>query len=439
VDDSEMTKEISSPTVPFTTLDAPAEPREVPFARPWFDEDDIARVVETVRSGWVMQGPRVTEFEELFAATVTAPSALAISSCTAGLHLALLVLGIGPGDIVVTVSHSFIATANVVRMCGAEPVFVDIDPVSLNMSPEALERCLERDFENIGGGLWYGDVERLARGESPLAHLKEPRGRLAAVLVPHQVGMPADMTRILAVADRFGVPVVEDAACALGSYIIAPQLGRSVPIGYPLGRIVCFSLHPRKVISTGEGGMITSAHADLMDRVRMLRQHGMTRSTAERHGDPTLTAESYPICGYNYRLTDVQAALGIGQLRRLDRIIARRRAIADRYRTGLGHLAGLTLPADPPFGKTNYQSYVMRVDGPGKAQELMRKLHRKGIATRFGIMCAHREPPYSEQWAEGSLPESERARDECLILPLFPTMTDSEAEYVARTTARLLG
>jgi perosamine synthetase len=416
----------------------PAEPREVPFARPWFDEDDIARVVETVRSGWVMQGPRVSEFEELFASTVEAPLALAVSSCTAGLHLALLAVGVGPGDVVVTVSHSFIATANVVRMCGAEPAFVDIDPVSFNMAPKALERCLDRDFERRDGRLWYGEVARLARGESPLRRVAEPRGRLAAVLVPHQAGMPADMARILAIADSFGVPVVEDAACALGSYIIVPQLGRAVPIGYPLGRIVCFSMHPRKVISTGEGGMITANHHDLMAHIRLLRQHGMTRSTAERHGDDTLTSESYPIVGYNYRMTDVQAALGIGQLRRLDNIIARRRAIADRYRAGLGHLADVTVPADPPFGRTNYQSYVMRVDGPGRAQELMRKLRCRGIATRFGIMCAHREPPYADQWAKCSLPESERARDECLILPLFATMSDSETDYVVRTTARLL-
>lgn len=185
--------------------------------------------------------------------------------------------------------------------------------------------------------------------------------------------------------------------------------------------------------------MITSADCGFLAHLRLLRQHGMTRSTAERHGDTTLAAESYPIAGYNYRLTDIQAALGIGQLQRLDQIITRRRAIADRYRTDLNQLRGVTLPADPPFGKTNYQSYVVRLDGAGKAQELMRSLHRLGIATRYGIMCAHRELPYLEQWAKGSLPESERARDECLVLPLFPTMTDAESDYVSRAIVRLLG
>jgi dTDP-4-amino-4,6-dideoxygalactose transaminase len=419
-------------------VDARAEPREVPLARPWFDEDDIVRVVETIRSGWVMQGPRVVEFEKLFASTVEASSALAVSSCTAGLHLALLALGVGPGDVVITVSHSFIATANAVRMCGAEPVFVDIDPASFNMAPKALHRCLEGDFDRRDGGLWYGEVDRLARGESPLRRIAEPRGRLAAILVPHQAGMPANMARIVAIANECGIPVVEDAACALGSHITAPQLGRSVPIGYPLGSSVCFSLHPRKVISTGEGGMITAANPDLMAHMRLLRQHGMTRSTAERHHDAPLTAESYPLVAYNYRLTDVQAALGIGQLLRLSAIIARRREIADYYRAGLGHLPNVTVPADPPFGKTNYQSYIIRVEGVGKAHELMRKLYGKGIATRFGIMCAHREAPYAAQWGEGSLPESERAQDECLVLPLFPTMTEAETEYVVRMTSRLL-
>jgi perosamine synthetase len=415
------------------------ETHEVPVASPWFDEDDIVRVVETIRSGWVMQGPRVSEFEALFALTVQAHSAVAVNSCTSGLHLALIALGVGAGDVVVTVSHSFIATANVVRMCWAEPVFVDIESSTLNMAPEALEQCLERDFECRDGSLWYGEVARLAHGESPLTRAAEPRGRLAAVLVAHQAGMPADMNRILAITDKYGVPVVEDAACALGSSITVPELRRSVRIGYPLGSIVCFSLHPRKVITTGEGGMITAADDALLARMRLLRQHGMSRSTAERHGDPTLAAETYPVTGYNYRLTDIQAALGIGQLQRLDQIISRRRVIADRYRAELGHLRGIMLPADPPFGSTNYQSYVIRIDGAGKAQELMRGLNRKGIATRYGIMCAHREPPYVQQWANVSLPESERARDECLILPLFPTMTDADVDHVVRAIKLLLG
>ena len=414
------------------------EHREVPFARPWFDEDDIARVVETIRSGWVMQGPRVAEFEQLFASTVEAQSALAVSSCTAALHLSLLALGVRPGDVVVTVSHSFIATANVVRICSAEPVFVDVDPTSYNMAPSALQHCLEHDFVQRDGELWYGEIDRLARGASPLTRLTGPCGRLAALLVPHQAGMPADMTRIMAIADRYGVPVLEDAACALGSAITVPKLGRMVPIGYPIGRAACFSLHPRKVISAGEGGLVTSSSPELMAQVNLLRQHGMSRSTFERHGDDLPTAESYPIMGYNYRLTDVQAALAIGQLRRVGEIIARRRGIADRYRAGLGHIRAISLPADPPFGKTNYQSYIVRVAGAGNAQNLMQKLQRQGIATRFGIMCAHREAPYSQLWPEGSLPESERARDECLILPLFATMNDAEVDYVTRPIARLL-
>ena len=184
--------------------------------------------------------------------------------------------------------------------------------------------------------------------------------------------------------------------------------------------------------------MITSADPELTARVRLLRQHGMDRSTAERHGDATLTAESYPVLGYNYRLTDIQAALGIGQLRRLPQIVGRRRQIANRYRGGLGHLKRITLPKDPLFGKTNYQSYIVRVEDAGDAQELILKLQRKGITTRFGIMCSHLEPPYAQQWAKGSLPESESARQESLILPLFPQMTDAEVDHVVHSIADLL-
>lgn len=184
--------------------------------------------------------------------------------------------------------------------------------------------------------------------------------------------------------------------------------------------------------------MITAADPKLTAGVRLLRQHGMDRSTAERHRDATPTAESYPVLGYNYRLTDIQAALGIGQLRRLDQIISRRREIAERYHGGLGHLKGITLPKDPPFGKSNYQSYVVRVNGAGKAREVMIKLQREGIATRFGIMCSHLEAPYAKQWAKGSLPESESARDETFVLPLFPQMTDADLDHVVRNTARLL-
>lgn len=417
--------------------EASAAPAQIRFALPWFDDSDIARVVETIRSGWVLQGPRVAEFEDAFAKAVAAPAATAVSSCTTAMHLALLAMGLGPGDVVVTVSHSFIATANVVRMCGAEPVFVDIDPISFNMSPEALATCLERDFDRRDGALWYGEVDRLAQAPSPLERIAGPRGRLAALLIPHQAGMPADMPRIMAIAERYDIPVLEDAACALGSEVVMPKIGRPVPVGYPLSCAACFSMHPRKVISTGEGGMITSGDPDLTARMRVMRQHGMDRSPAERHGDKTLSAESYPELGYNYRLTDIQAALGIGQLGRLDQIISRRREIADRYRRGLAHRQNLTLPQDPLFGKTNYQSYIVRVAESGKAHELMDKLQSKGIATRFGIMCSHQEPPYAKQWREGSLPESERARQETLILPLFPQMTDAEVDYVADNVARL--
>jgi perosamine synthetase len=366
--------------------------RTIPLSRPLLGEEEASAAREAILSGWVTQGPRVAAFEEEFAAYVGAPHACAVSSCTTALHLVLHALGVGPGDEVVTVSHSYIATANAVRYCGATPVFVDVDPRTYNMDPALLEAAIT------------------------------PRTR--ALMPVHQIGLPCDLPAILAVAERHELPVVEDAACAIGSEIRLG--GRWERVGRPHGTVACFSFHPRKVITTGDGGMITTADPDLDRRFRLLRQHGMSIPDTARHAAKTVLFEEYPVLGFNYRMTDIQAAVGRVQLGRLRDILARRVELAAHYTRALAGIPGLEPPHVPDGFRTNYQSYAVRVtpDYPLLRDELMRRLLEQGVSTRRGIMNAHQEPAYSRQSV--TLPCSEDARDSVILLPLFPEMSDDD-------------
>lgn len=408
--------------------------KPIPVAKPLLGEEEVHAAGEAIRSGWVTQGPRVREFEARFAEEVNAPHAVAVSSCTTGLHLALLEAGVKPGDVVVCPSHSFIATANAIRHCGAEPVFVDVDPATGNMTAALLQTLLLGDFEQIGTGFFYRDVARLeALTESLLGRLKPPVGRLAAVLLVHQVGIPADAWGVLDIAERFGVPLIEDAACALGSCIEAePGFDMCVPIGDPIGRSAVFSLHPRKILTTGDGGVIVTKSAEAAERFRLLRQHGMSVSDLERHGSKTLIQERYLVTGFNYRMTDIQAAVGLEQLKRLWGIVRERRDQAWRYRDSLAGLPGLALPSDSPYGMSNQQSFIVRLVDKATRERVADALTAAGIGVRRGIMCAHREPPYAPAWPEGSLPGSEAASDTGLVLPLYPGMTREEIDRVVK-------
>ncbi len=365
----------------------------IPIARPLLGEEEAAAAHRCILSGWVTQGPEVKAFENEWAAMTGAPHACAVSNCTTALHLALLVLGVEPGDEVITVSHSYIATANSVRHCGAVPVFVDIEPETFNIDPRLIEQAIT------------------------------PKTK--AVLVVHQMGMPCDMEAVLSVTRRHGLKVVEDAACAIGSEVRFDGGWRT--IGSPMGDIVCFSLHPRKVITTGDGGMLTTANPEWDARFRLLRQHGMSVSDQVRHASAQVIFETYPILGYNYRMTDPQAAMGREQLKRLPAILARRRELASRYREKLG---GVVHPHQPDWARSNWQSYCVRLpDGCGQ-MDVMQRLLDCGIATRRAIMCAHREEAYAGLPCRHPLPESERAQDTGVILPLFPQMTDAEQDRV---------
>jgi dTDP-4-amino-4,6-dideoxygalactose transaminase len=389
----------------------PEAKRMIPVAKPVMDEREAQAAARAILSAWVTQGPEVAAFEREFAEYVGAKHACAVSSCTAALHLALLAVGVKPGDEVITVSHSFIATANSIRYCGATPVFVDIKPATFNIAPALIERVITV--------------------------------RTRAILCVHQIGMPCDLKVILEMARRYSLPVVEDAACAIGSEILWD--GKWEKIGKSHGDIACFSFHPRKLVSTGDGGMITTANAEWDQQFRLCRQHGMSVPDAVRHGAKQVIFESYTTLGYNYRLTDIQAAIGREQLKRLPEAVARRRILAERYTELLANVPGLGLPEEPRWARSNWQSYCVRLPEGRDQRAVMQAMLDAGIATRRGVMCAHREPAFWNQpWSCGKGPgacgcapgtcerlnQSERAQDQAVILPLFHQMAEVDQDQV---------
>lgn len=420
----------------------------IPIAKPDIGEKEAAAAREVILSGWVTQGPKVKQFEEAFASYAGSKYACAVSSCTTALHLALLTVGVKPGDVVVTVSHSFIATANAVRHCGAEPVFVDIESETYNMSPEALDKCIKEDCEAIDNELFYKNILNFTKRESPLANvirrqnqkLKSKRygiGRVAAILPVHQMGMPCNLSAILRLANKFNIPVVEDAACAIGSEISFDKGRTWGKIGKPHGNIACFSFHPRKVITTGDGGMLVTNTPEFDQKFRLFRHQGMSVSDIVRHESKSIIFEEYPILGYNYRMTDIQAAIGIEQLKKLPKFIDKRKKIDKLYRKYLKDISWLKLPIEHDYARCNWQSYPVRVltNSPVSRNELMQYLLDDGIATKPGIMNAHQEKVYSNQ--KSKLPESEEAREKVVLLPIYQNLSEEDIKRISHIMGKL--
>ncbi|MBF0383639.1 MAG: DegT/DnrJ/EryC1/StrS family aminotransferase [Magnetococcales bacterium] len=386
--------------------------QNIPIARPFLGEEEAQAAMKVIKSGWLTQGPAVLAFEEAFSDMVGAQYACAVSNCTSALHLALLVVGVRPGDEVITASHSFIATANAIRYVGAIPVFVDIEPDSYNLDPAQVKKAISSKTKSI--------------------------------LAVHQMGMPCDLQALTQLAKAHGIPLVEDAACAIGSEI--KWNGVWQKIGKPQGDIACFSFHPRKVLTTGDGGMITTNNREWDKELRQLRQHGMSVSDSVRHASKNVVFEEYLRFGYNYRMTDIQAAVGLVQLGRMKSIIKERRRLAEQYMTSLTILPDVALPAEPQWARSNWQSFCVLLPSDCEQQSVMQSMLNDGIATRRGIMCSHREPAYSDHglwrcWASEHgcddqserclhLKNSENAQDNAILLPLFPGMTFEDQERV---------
>ncbi len=363
------------------------------IAEPYFDEDEIRLVEEALNSKWVTQGPKTAEFERLFASRHQLQHALATTSCTAALHLSTLALQLQPGDEVVVPAFTWVTSAHSAEYVGAKAVFADVDLSTFNLDPAALEAAIT------------------------------PRTR--AIVVVHLFGKAAPMDEIMAIARRHNLAVIEDAACAVGT----TYKGR--PIG-AIGDLGCFSFHPRKVITTGEGGMVTTNRKDLADRVKCLRNHGATGPAFGADPSKPYTMSTFDMLGFNLRMSDIQAAVGVAQMAKLDRLLAERRRLALRYSELLAGIGEVILPTDDP-GHT-YQSYVIRLaaNDREKRNAIMERLAELKIQTRPGTHAVHRLGYYVNKYGlkPEQFPNACRAEDTTITLPIFPGMTDDQLKFV---------
>ncbi len=373
--------------------------RQIQISLPSTGEEEWQAAREPLMSGWLTQGPKVAAFEKAFGERHQVPHALAVTSCTTGLHLALVGLGIGPGDEVIVPAFTWVATANVVLYCGATPVFADVDPVTCNIDVADVRRRLTQCTR--------------------------------AVIVVHLFGLCADMDALRAALPA-GVKIIEDAACAAGASF------KGTPAG-GLGDVAAFSFHPRKSITTGEGGMVTTRDPDLAGLMEKLRNHGAEISEEQRHKGPRpYLLPDFNLLGFNYRMTDLQGAVGLVQLGKLDRFIAERQQWAEFYRERLSALGWLRMPVFPETGNHAWQAFVTRVDpatAPMPRNELMERLQQRGIATRPGTHAVHILNYYRDRF--GLAPDDYPGARDCdantMAIPLHNRMSDEDYDYVVQS------
>jgi len=393
----------------------------VPIAKPYIGEEEKQAANEVLESGWLVQGPKVAEFEMMICEFTGAKYAKALSSCTTALHLALISLGIGPGDEVLVPSFTFVASANAIEHTGAKPVFLDIDPNGFSINVNNIEKYLGRKTGQ--------------------------RAKVKGIIPVHLFGLCADMSSIMELAKRYNILVIEDAACALGSYYKSKHAGT-------FGNAGCFSFHPRKLITTGEGGMLVTNSTEISAGVSSLRDHGAAVSDLERHEKDGFLLPAFDRVGYNYRLTDIQAAIGVEQMRKLQWIIDRRIEKAAKYDEGLRDVECLQIPHTPEGYKHSYQSYVVVLRDPehvvidssklekfhNARDTIMAKLAEKGIATRQGTSAVHRLGYYRKKYGlkDDDFPISLQAECLSIALPLYPQMTDEEQDYVIRNLRQVV-
>ena len=385
--------------------------RTIPITRPLFGEEELRAVQVPLECGWVVQGPQVVEFERAFSEYTEAKHSVATSSCTTALHIALAALGVKPGDEVIVPAFTWVSTANAAEYLGARPIFCDIDLTTFNILPAAVEAAV-----------------------TP---------RTVGIVPVHLFGLAADLAPIMDTARAHSLWVVEDAACSLGGWYRGRHTGT-------FGDAGCFSFHPRKSITTGEGGMLTTADAELAALARSLRDHGATRSDHERHSQSgAFLLSAYPHLGFNFRLTDIQAALGVAQMKRLAEILAARRAAAARYDEQLTSVEWLRAPTTPSGSVHGYQAYVTlfapNEPSPSNVQELherrnalMALLEQQGIATRPGTHAAALQTYYAEKYGlqASEFPNAWAADRLSLALPLYPQMSAGDQETVVSALSR---
>ena len=368
---------------------------KIPIAKPYFGIEEQQAILEPLKTGWVVQGPKVQEFEKMVTRITGVEHAIAVSSCTTALHLALVGLGIANGDEVIVPSFTYVATANAVEHAGATPVFCDIDVATFNI-----------------------DVSQI---ESKITE------KTKAIIPVHLFGLSADMNPIMKLAGEYGLKIIEDAACSLAAMYEGRALGS-------IGDAGCFSFHPRKIITTGEGGMLITNNGNLAERLRALRTHGATISDLARHKKRGFLLPEFNLLGYNYRMTDLQGAIGVEQMKKLDWMIENRIRLAQRYDEMLGDVEWLKLPYVPSDCKHTYQSYVTLVteDPLLSRNDIMQKLEDMGISTRQGTHAVHTLGYYKQKYGfqEYDLPNSLKADRQSMALPLYPQITDEEQNYV---------